>query len=1262
MKKTKQILALLLAVLMILPTLAACSHTDEKLEDAITATPVQYSKSGKYTTTVSSKEVDLSGITADNVEVRYMDPDFIPEGTSSGYAKEVSEETSTEATTEATTEAAAEKVNPEKIYTLLAKVESVKASDKKTGEITFTDDKAADFLTRNYIILFKGVEGDINTAEVAVEFPEITLTPDVENVVSDATQAKVTFAIDGSTFEDGISEKDIYLDNAFSEMKIESMSSSDKYLTVQLKGTPVKSAAGAYQWGSVNVKPSGIKDGYSIVTSKVDIKLATVNIDASTLKFENGKISADLKVYGVVDINTLTKDNIKIDGATVEAAEKADDNTVRLTVAADGVNSANDFADLFGEKAMKLGDYKTKVSVSQASFYPVFDYVEEDGDNLKLTLILYANSGTFDESLKADAFSFSDDFDGATVDSVTVDSDTVATLVVSVPANGQTTETMKLNGTVTLAEGAVANLWGDKTSKEYSYTRNYSGETLGRDISLNTDTLLEIQKYTRGKNTVFGQICYWGGTAGQVFSIAKTVLEVAGVVKSEHVQVMEKLEEISGKIDGVLHNQEKIMNMLDKLDKAQKEFQNDDYKDKLDKLNNYVNIMEDQLKAGALYMALNDAKERGEIDEIPSFSGLEGEALDAAVKEYEKYIPDIDKMSELEAYEYSDRLVDFIIDESKNEKTRRFASFKSNNDNLRQALLDVTDKLNRTDGTNPMQRYDELCALKYNFDSQCYYFRSAQRDTALALMGRAMAVVAITEKGFTDPLNANFKNAKKQVTDASKLIEEEYIDNLGYAPEQIKANPRIKMVGTNNTYISEIAVGGDKDSAAAKKALTDKGYTVYDRDLNEGAGGHFIYLGYKTTKDYNEAIKWIHIYSSIDAKPHRNLLDKVVPAYGDSGFVNSYSDLNYDAGGLYVYLFTSKSEGGSHHSQAISDIYVNSTKQGSVDEHDMNDSAGGSDLYLHCDWAFKSIATDKVLDTDPEYYPYSYVLGKKVALGTKCNLANRGIMPNTAITSALQESNGSYRNWTQDEMDAFVKHMTNSTLEQELKSAGINGFSRNLAMTFNTYYFDLQTYTSVFGNYMGGKSNQVQSCDMYEKYGLFWNKLEKDKVYGAEDFSYFMLYDYARNGNAQEIDKTNDLLCRAHVEGIGWMNWVSPDGNNAAFVGTVSQSRRMEALMLLLTDEDNKPMLTYRAHVQGRDWMDWKDSDGAYIGTAEQSLRMEAVEIKLKDEYADKYDIEYRAYMQNHGWLGWVKNGQTAGITGQSLRMEAIEIKLVKKK
>ena len=128
------------------------------------------------------------------------------------------------------------------------------------------------------------------------------------------------------------------------------------------------------------------------------------------LKFEKGRINADLKVNGVVNIDTLTKNNIKLDGATVEAAEKANDNTVKLTIAADGIKSVNDFADLIGGKAMKLGDYEFAAAVSQASFYPVFDYVEADGDNLKLTLKLYANSGTFDKNIKAEAISFADDF------------------------------------------------------------------------------------------------------------------------------------------------------------------------------------------------------------------------------------------------------------------------------------------------------------------------------------------------------------------------------------------------------------------------------------------------------------------------------------------------------------------------------------------------------------------------------------------------------------------------------------------------------------------------------------------------------------------------------------------------------------------------------------------------------------------------------------------------------------------------------------
>ena len=56
----KQILALMLAVLMLVPALAACKqNTDEtETEAAISATPVKFSKSGNYTTTVSSEKID----------------------------------------------------------------------------------------------------------------------------------------------------------------------------------------------------------------------------------------------------------------------------------------------------------------------------------------------------------------------------------------------------------------------------------------------------------------------------------------------------------------------------------------------------------------------------------------------------------------------------------------------------------------------------------------------------------------------------------------------------------------------------------------------------------------------------------------------------------------------------------------------------------------------------------------------------------------------------------------------------------------------------------------------------------------------------------------------------------------------------------------------------------------------------------------------------------------------------------------------------
>ena len=71
--------------------------------------------------------------------------------------------------------------------------------------------------------------------------------------------------------------------------------------------------------------------------------------------------------------------------------------------------------------------------------------------------------------------------------------------------------------------------------------------------------------------------------------------------------------------------------------------------------------------------------------------------------------------------------------------------------------------------------------------------------------------------------------------------------------------------------------------------------------------------------------------------------------------------------------------------------------------------------------------------------------------------------------------------------------------------------------------------------------------------------------------------------------------------------------------------------------------------------------NGAQTGTTGRALPMEAVNIRLTGALSEKYDIYYRTHCRDFGWLGWAKNGESAGSEGYAKNIEAIEIKLVKK-
>ncbi|MDR0514396.1 MAG: InlB B-repeat-containing protein [Coriobacteriaceae bacterium] len=133
----------------------------------------------------------------------------------------------------------------------------------------------------------------------------------------------------------------------------------------------------------------------------------------------------------------------------------------------------------------------------------------------------------------------------------------------------------------------------------------------------------------------------------------------------------------------------------------------------------------------------------------------------------------------------------------------------------------------------------------------------------------------------------------------------------------------------------------------------------------------------------------------------------------------------------------------------------------------------------------------------------------------------------------------------------------------------------------------------------------------------------------------------------------------AHIEDLG--DRAFPGANGTTLIGTSGQSRRVEAVTLML---DNQTGLAggieYRTHVQNIGWQDWS-ADGGFAGTRAQSLRLEAINIRLTGDLASRYDVYYRTHVQNIGWTGWAKNGAPAGSAGYSLRMEAIQVVIVEK-
>ena len=145
-------------------------------------------------------------------------------------------------------------------------------------------------------------------------------------------------------------------------------------------------------------------------------------------------------------------------------------------------------------------------------------------------------------------------------------------------------------------------------------------------------------------------------------------------------------------------------------------------------------------------------------------------------------------------------------------------------------------------------------------------------------------------------LNLNLFSTQASAASYTKKHEKEYY----YAP------------GTK--FIANLVLGySSKKADKAKAVVTGVNYTVINKDLNDGAGGNYIFLGYRSDTDPTNSIKDLRIrnannqnnYTAPENKATYTAVGKTpISEAGKLG--DGVVDLNMKAGGDYLYYFATK--------------------------------------------------------------------------------------------------------------------------------------------------------------------------------------------------------------------------------------------------------------------------------------------------------------------------------------------------------------------
>ncbi|MBQ8029448.1 MAG: hypothetical protein IJ262_08610, partial [Clostridia bacterium] len=241
----------------------------------------------------------------------------------------------------------------------------------------------------------------------------------------------------------------------------------------------------------------------------------------------------------------------------------------------------------------------------------------------------------------------------------------------------------------------------------------------------------------------------------------------------------------------------------------------------------------------------------------------------------------------------------------------------------------------------------------------------------------------------------------------------------------IPFTPLTASAATTPNYIANIGVAQDGSSGSTgvndcKSELS--GHIIIDRDLNDDAGGDYVYMGYKTTTDPSKAITGIVF--RFGKNPPSSITYNGYTFYLVGGQYETntasqggYIDLNAYAGGDYIYTYVTRDQNYGapltamtvNESSSYSGWNTGTNTSGNV--IDLNDGAGGDYLYLH----YKRFS--ETVSATYHYFTSNLLRTSSTESGTvKNHLDPMTKVPDVAKTVSADGDTFTFVGWREDDV------------------------------------------------------------------------------------------------------------------------------------------------------------------------------------------------------------------------------------------------------